>query len=705
MSLAEQETDKSTAELREGDREHDEAQADAAPDDIAFEVPEEPEAEEGELSASEARGHDATRVKSWASTAFNDSYVRIENLIVGSTDRVAVPLADVTRAAEIAATHHAKPEHFDALVAALAKPETILLVGSSCGKRTSAYVALNATGHSPIIQLSSEVPPRSLVDAIEKIRKRSRKAGIIVEAVDRQTLARLTGFEMLRLKESLTDGARVIITTTPSQGAPVRIGGVCIVHCEPPRPGQVLEHTPGSPDAKDRARAALALLSNRKMTPADVVELLDLAMKSDRSPEQLAQVFDGRFTSTVLAEWLGAERSAKQLAYLTAGTVLEGAPSVDVDLESEALADQFSAGLEPPSEGVKTFSLTDRGWPEGVLEVAVTSRGTHFGRHELEVVQVVPPHSRERIIEYLWRQLGTDFRQPFTVWLRGLAASRDSLIRLGAAASAGVLFTVDPVLAERELLRPWALEQTFSRRLCAAVALGAPVTIGADPSGARALARAWSTSSDLRLRHVAVLAYGGPLGAWDQASAAPMHLWRIASESPTLSRVADVSLASLMTAGENAGLARASVLSLLTAEARSARVPARVYALLPLIFRHLTARGRLASQSLNALVNQSSERRTFESLGDLFALTLLASSGYESALRAVTTLLHAVGDARVEQATALAVLGVVKASAQDPETAQAIDARLRRALSTGARDSADVADVAHAVLETLFPAS
>jgi hypothetical protein len=704
MSLAGQETDKSTAELREGDQGHAEPQATAAPQETAFAVPEESEAQEGELRASDARGHDSTRVKSWASTAFNDSYVRIENLIVGGADRVAVPLADVTRAATVAAAHHAKPAYFDALLAALAKPEIVLLIGSSCGKRTSACVALNAAGHSPIIQISSEVPPRSLVDAIEKTCKQSPKAGIIVEAVDRQTLTRLTGFEMLRLKESLTDDARVIITTVPSQGTRVRVDGASVLLCDPPPPEEVLDHILGSPDAKNRARSALALLS-RKMTPADVVALVDLATKSDQSPEQLAQVFDGGFTSTVLAGWLGVERSAKHLAGLTAGTVLEGAPSVDVDLESEALADRFSAGLESPSEGVKTFSVTDRGWPEGVLELSTTFRGTHFGRHELEIVRVVPPHSRERIIEYLWRQLGTDFRQPFTEWLRDLAASAHSRVRLGAAASAGVLFTVDPVLAERELLRPWALDQAFSRRLCAAVALGAPVTIGADPSGARALARAWSTSADLRLRHVALLAYGGPLGAWDQASAAPMHLWRIANESPTLARVADVSLASLMTAGDAAGLARANVLSLLVAEAQSERVPERVHTLVPLIFRHLTTRGRLASQSLNSLVNEPSERRSFESLGELFALTLLASSGYQSALRAVATLLHAVGDARVDEETALAVLGVVKASAQGPEVAQAIDARVRRALFTSARNSAEVADAAHAVLENLFPAS
>jgi len=35
------------------------------------------------------------------------------------------------------------------------------------------------------------------------------------------------------------------------------------------------------------------------------------------------------------------------------------------------------------------------------------------------------------------------------------------------------------------------LDERFARRLCAAIALGAPVAIGADPSGARGLTRRW----------------------------------------------------------------------------------------------------------------------------------------------------------------------------------------------------------------------
>jgi hypothetical protein len=659
------------------------------------------------LSGSEARGHDgATVARSIrAKNAAVNSNIRIETYIAGDRERLAVQALDLSDQFEIANDTYVAPDWLPQLSQALVENKVIVLVGAACGKWTTAGVALSRANNLPVVQMPSDIAIRGLVEAIEDVCKRSPKAGILLEEVDSETLVRLASFDMRRLRSVILGGARIVLTVKSLQGIPEKLDGVTSIQCSSPPLGRVIEKAAGAQDAKNRAIEALGRLAGHQLSPGHALDLLHDADESQRSPDELAQMFDSKATDAVLEQWLSTDRSARQVASLVAAATLAGVPIVDVDLVSETLSGIFSSDLEEPSEGIKVFRVADRGWPDGMVDVTRKVAGTHFGYQDIEIVTICPPHTRSRIIEHLWRRLGSDFRQPFVVWMGGLADHSTAGIRLGAAFTAGILFTIDPVIAERDLIRPWALDERFTHRLCAAVALGVPVVTGTDPAAARALTKAWSTSPDARLQHVAVLAYGGPLGAWDPVSAAPTHLWRIAAETPQLARSANVSLASLMAAGASAARIRAAVLGTLSAQADIERVPRRVYALMPLIMRHLTAAGQPPRESLKELIESPQETDTFSMFGTLLAAAFIAPPGYDYAQNALDVLLRGVADGRVEQTSAFTILTQVRGAARDAQKQRALDARLKRALWASVRARSASAGPARTAIDTFFPAS
>jgi hypothetical protein len=656
---------------------------------------------------ADARGHDEHVVaeRTYAKNAIIGSHLSIAgDLVLGESDRVAVPIADITGAMDHAADSFAAPQCYAQLLEALRRPTVILLAGLACGKRTAAGVALRLAGHSPVLLLPSDLATRRLVGNIAKACEKYPTAGIVVEAVDASTVVGLTNFEVHRLTSAMSKGARVVLTASSLRGVPEQLDELVVIACEPPAPGDVIGAAAAEDEQKGRALEALDLLGDRVWPPGDVLALLKRAEDPTRSPEQLARAFDSQATAGALDDWFRTSRSAEHVAYLTAAATIDGGPSVDVDAAADALLNLLETRTDAPDEGAKMFHVADRGWPDGIVAITERDAGTHFGYHPVESVEICAPHTRARIIEYLWRRLGADFRQPLIEWLSELAEHPSSRVRNGAAITAGVLFTVDPIVAERELIRPWALERQFSKRLCAAIALGTPVAIGRDPAGARALTSTWSSSPNLQLKHVAVLAYGGLLGAWDPASAAPSHLWQLGADTPELEHTADVSIASLMAAGPSAARVRDAVLGMLRAQQEIERAPKRVYALLPLIIEHLTKPSNLARESLRALTESLDEREALASLGSLLATSLVSAVGAERARAALVVLLDAVGRGCVEQQLALRLLRTARDAASHDGTQQAFDSRLRRALSTSARARDTTSDAARAMLSEFYPA-
>lgn len=647
----------------------------------------------------EGRGHDEQIVSPLVSARnfFDRSHIIVEGNFVAGGEALMVPIADVTRQVSKIATQFVAPGCFEALLQAVSDARVVALSGASCGKRTAAEVALQRAGHDPILQLPAGIPVRDLVDGIERAVRKSGRAGIVIDSVDPETLVKLTGFEARRLRNVLGGDAAVVLTVHAHSALPLTAIDVPVVECLAPDLRQVIANADADENVRARALQALDLLDRELVSPGAALALLRAA-KEPLSAEDLARAFAGQATENVLTDWLSNERRVEDVAALVAGAVLFATPISTVDEAAERLGELFAGESTEAQDGPRMFKVAGRGWPADVLALARARLATHFGRQEAEVVEVRSPHRREGILGCLWRQLGPDFRAPLCRWLRELADHHSAQVRRDAAIAAGILFVEDPVVAEAELLRPWALDERPSRRACAAIALGVPVAVGSDPTSARALARAWGASPSIRLCHVAVLAYGGLLGAWDAASAAAAQLWRIGTEKPVLERSANISLAELVAAGGLAGLARATVLGILRAQASLQPPSRRVYRVLPLIVESLLADGAAAADSLTALLDEEPE--SLRALAGLLAQAFDHAGGYQSAVAALDALLEAVAESRVEESAAFRIIEATLAAAAG-ETDELRD-QIERPLWAHARKRGAVAYAAQSMLTGLF---
>jgi hypothetical protein len=387
---------------------------------------------------------------------------------------------------------------------------------------------------------------------------------------------------------------------------------------------------------------------------------------------------------------------------MTAAVTLDGVPSSDVDAVAAELKRSLEGEVEPSHEP-KRFGSADRGWPAGVIALGRQSLWSHFGRQEAEVVEVCPPYRRDQLVAFLWDRLGADFRAPFIEWLRALGGHRSGRVRAGAAVTAGVLFIKEPMTAERELLRPWAADGSTMQRACAGMALGVPISLDADPTAARALAARWAgDSSNASLRHAAVIAYGGWLGARDPGSAAATHLWRLPSETPELRYPSDAALASLVVAGGFDGQARAVVLGLLAAQAEQRPAPRRTYELLPRIMQRLGRGDEMARAALAGLF-EDEQRDALTTLAALMARAFDTSMGFASARAAVCALLDALAANRIDRDIAERLIHELEAAAARPGRLPALRSQLDRVLNAERRGDGSrsrAASAVHAMLHS-----
>jgi hypothetical protein len=436
-----------------------------------------------------------------------------------------------------------------------------------------------------------------------------------------------------------------------------------------------------------------------------VAVVTDAVAHPGRAAVDLAARFQQGVTDEVLAPWLRRHRSAHALASVASALTLEGAPLGDVDAAAILLEQRLEG---PGAEGAKgtaprpRFTIEDRQWPEGVLTIARERFGTHYGHPETDVPRLCPPHDRERAIASLWNTLGPAFREPYLDWLREAAGHRGSPVRSGAAITAGILFGIDPLIAERDLLRPWALDGRATHRACAALAVGTPAALGDDPTAARALVKSWGTTADERLRRVAVLAYGGLLGAWDPGAAAAVHLWRIGEETPDLRPTADAGLASLTAAGAHATRVRATVMGVLVGRLEDRRSRPRVYGVVPLIARALTRSHDNARGSLQAF-SEEDDGRTRADYAALLARAFDAPDpGFRSACRALQHLLDAASRGRLDDTWLEGLIRQMRDDARPRGREAALGAQLQRALRAERRRRSAGAETAARLLSLFF---
>jgi len=609
-----------------------------------------------------------------------------------------------------------EPPHFERLVRLLREQHVVLLIVGGCGNVSVAGAALRATANEPIVELPGSLTTHELLAAIKQITEAKPTVGILIPSVGEDALRGFGAAELRRLRSALGQGASVVLTTRAHPAAGPSTHALPTLEAVAPDAADVIRgHTLADSEVRERALAALALVStDAPIGPGVALSLVDAARASvDTGPEELASLISGQ--SDALDEWLAGRPTAAHVASLAAAVTLDGIPSADVDAEALGLQGMLEGELEPSSEP-RRFGSADRGWPAGVVALDRRSLGTYFGIQEAEVVEICPPHRREWLFAQLWDRLGADYRTAYLAWLYALAEYPSPRVRSGAAVAAGILFMKEPVTAERELLRPWALDGRISLCECAGLAIGIPVVLGSDPMSARALAYAWSEPhSGAKRRRAAIAAYGGPLGVWDSGSAAPAHLWRIPAEPrrerdeedvrqlterAQLRWAADNALAGLVAAGSEAGQVRATVIGLLASQAEERHERRRAFELLPKVIRRLTRGDELARASLAALLDDA-EQESFAELAALLARAFDVPLGFASARAALLALLDALGDGQIDQEIVNRVIRAIKAGANRGRRS-ALGRQLERVLTVERRGDNARSRAARALHATFF---
>lgn len=629
--------------------------------------------------------------------------ILVENYFEGSDtkDKRFVSWVLITADVEDAQASFVVPPHFPELTRRLREDRVVVLSGSGCGTRSAAHAALHECCGGPIAALPASVSATALLAALERIYRKHPTAGVLIRSIDGETLRGLAGFDLLRLRQALAGRGALVMTTRTPEGQSVLAPGLSIIQGVPPDPEAVLRSTARvrglSEENLVRAQAALGMLPP-PVTPARAAKLVDLSQtQHELSAEELAALV--AWDRTPLDQWVAERPTAPHVASLTAAAVLHGAPSTDVETQAKRLEHALEGEIEPPSEP-RRFGVPDRGWPAGVVRITRDTFSTHFGRRGSEIIELCPSHPRDRVVGFLWDSLGADFRGPYLDWLRSLPDHGGERVQLGAAITAGALFVAEPLIAERELLRPWASDGRRPQISCAGLALGAPVYFGEDPAPARALAYHWVRSDNLRHCRVAIAAYGGLLGAWDSGSAAPVHLWRVGMEKPVLRRMADLSLALLVAAGQQAGWARAMAINVFAGEAEERPERRRSYELLPLVMGQLASGRTNARESFAALLDES-ERESLALLAALFARAFDAPMGHVSARAALRCLLDGLAENRIDRRMVNQLIRAMKAVTR-PGRLAALGSQIERTLNAERRGDGPRAQVADSVHATFY---
>jgi hypothetical protein len=658
---------------------------------------------EGGAEAEEHNEATEVGIKPIASVAERNVYrgntIHVGGDFFGSVDGdrgAAVLTDDITTLAGELSEGFVDTPSFSPTVKALEERRLALLVGGGCGNRVTAIVALHRTGHEPIVELPGALEAADLVKEVQRACKQEG-VGVLVDSIDTETLTSLAGHRLRHLHSVLPAKSAVVFTTRSREHVYID-HELPTIEGAPPDSEELIEalarQSALGEEERERCLEARKLLP-QPVGPATVAQLIALAPTTENA-EQLAATIGGR--SQVLDEWLGERPDASHLAALAAAACLDGLPGSDFDDASEYLTTLLEGEVEPPSEPPR-FGAREKLWPAGLAHYRPEHVRTYFGWHETEIVEICPPHTWDGVVTYLWCHLDGKFRRPFLQWLLELPTSSNNRLAYVAARAAGVLFAREPLTIERELLRPWALTRDNDLRNAAGFALGMPVLIGADPTGARRLVDKWSHSNSEALRAAAIAAYGGPLGIWDPSAAAVSHLWEAGWAGSELQGLADASLAALFAGGRDAGLVRTTAMTLLSAVESKAEV-LRAYAILPAVIGTLTSgRGR-SRESLAALLD--SESKTFADLAALLARAFDSNEGRASAQKAMLTLLKATATGRIGRDVVERLIREMKSAASERGRTPQLGSQLKQLLKAEDRKGEQLQDVARSLHETFY---
>ena len=560
----------------------------------------------------------------------------IQNVVIGAEGhRSWVPLTDLV--ALHGSSPFVAPPGYPALDQAIGGSRVIACLGpDGCGKERAITHALVERGLKDVRLLPAGLDLAQVCRVVETAA--GDGGACVVPALSESMFRALAGppGQPIRAIASSRRITVVITSALPADAAARRAFDVA--NLDYPDASAVsdacLSRRDAPPAVRDLARKTLDEL-DPPLSPAVVVAVVDEAAgHPDGEPAAIAAMFNNALSTESLQNWIGEGRCPQDVSLMAAGATLSGAPAAVV----QAQAQNLLHCLRPsePSEQSPLLLSARSPWPAGLLQTAMANVSTHFGIQPLDIAEVVEPHRPQDIVQALWRMLGPEFQSRYCLWLTSLPGRRQ--LRWHAAYTAGALFAVDPVLIEAQVLRPWAMSQDSARRQCAGLALGTPIATGADPSNARTLAHAWSTSSSVALRHAAVAAYGGLLGAWDAASAAPWKLLIIGQSTPELRRESDLALASLLIAGPEAAASRAWLIGYLKLVAEDRMWQSRIFGCLPLMVGALVSPNKVCTESLAAM---RAEPRSWAGLNALIATALVTPRGVADGRRCLFLFIHA----------------------------------------------------------------
>jgi hypothetical protein len=671
---------------------------------------------DGDDDAS-ARGADSDREQSQRSKdnrAFDDMLrpsgrhsavvdsVRARASFVGNTyvqsvtissegNRYSVPLSDLS--ALHARAVFTPPPGYQDLVAAVTERRIVVCCGpTGCGKELTVTRALELAGRKVIrlLPASLSVAEMSRVIAAEH----ENGGAFVLPALNDAWLRSLAGPSGQSVRALAVSGqiTVVAIAATEPKGTLARLFKVVPVSY-PDATAVLAGYADDAPQGvRELAVATLAEL-DPPIGPVDVEAVLaEAKARPDSSPADIASRFTNSVSIEAISEWIADGRDPGDVAMLAAGATLSGEPDIVVQEQ----ADRLRALLEPAEQREKAQRLVTPGtsWPAGLLEPATEMVNMHYGVQRYRAVQVAAPHRPQDVVRAMWETLGPSFRSQYCDWLTSLPAVRR--LRWHAAYSAGVLLTTDPVLIEERVLRQWLNSPRAADRRCAGLALGAPVAIGSDPTTARRLANAWATSNSVRLRQAAIAAYGGLLGAWDAASAAPLKLFIIGQRTPELQTESDYALAHLVVAGAEATGARTSVISYLKLTLADRTNRTRMFGCLPIIAETLVRPQTVCVESFAALRAEPDNWRNF--LG-LIATAMTEPMGMTYGQECLSRLVQASARDLIDHEVVEDAIRSMKESQRQTGNLQRLRSAVRRTLGPLSRtDHEQTATTANALM-------
>ena len=564
------------------------------------------------------------------------------------------------------------------------------------GREALALAALRTAGAKKIAKIGSDVGPEELLETVHRLVS-SGYDGFLVHRAEVRLVSGLTAAQRVRVE---TLGILVIITCDPHTPDHSALRSVQVQAPTIEAIAQVL-----AGDDEHRESIIDAARRSNQVAYEDVSAIASQASNhAGADAEELAAASRRLATRDRIQGWLAENPSTKHFASTVAGIVCQGCSAYDVLNQGWRFASTVNNDAAdnplPPK-----WSSTWGDFCLSILVVESQPRSTHMGVVDDMVVTCRPEVDAPAALEAIWEASPIDVRQALLAWLVDLPSGQDGGMKAAAAVATGLLFTIEPRLVERLVLRPWLERGSGLQVVCAAYATGAAPYVGRTAQPARHLVKSWSTSGSSHQRRAAVFAYGGPLGLTDPEVSASTKLWALAADS-NLTRLAHENLAQLGCSGADSSSrrSRASALRMLArlclGRPREAR---QAYAAAATFTETLSSNQSYARESFESLLS-GLEDEAFEDLTTIWTSMLTVPIGRPAASRCVKALVRAVDSGTLSEQEIVDIVRKMRDSARRTGSLKRLgDSLLNEIRSSRTRESAG-SQTAKLLLKTFFEA-